>query len=106
MITIFYISKLKINFLFVKRLCEIKFKKNFDENDFYIRNKKKQLMLKVLICNNVYIIDKITKKLNEIIFIAIIIDKIKNIFTNNEIVLLFTKFLFTKLLITNIELNF
>ena len=71
-----------------------------------MRNKKKQLMLKISICKNIYIIDKITKKLNEITFIAIIIDKIKNIFTNNEIVLLFTKFLFTKLLITNIELNF
>ena len=44
-------------------------------------------MLKVFVFNNVYIINKITKKLNEIIFIAVIIDNVINVF----IVLLFTK---------------
>ena len=44
-------------------------------------------MLKVFVFNDVYIINKITKKLNEIAFIAIIIDNVINVF----IVLLFTK---------------
>ena len=44
-------------------------------------------MLKVFVFNNVYIINKITKKLNEIIFIAIMIDNVINVF----IVLSFTK---------------
>ena len=44
-------------------------------------------MLKIFVFNDVYIINKITKKLNEIVFIAIIIDNVINVF----IVLLFTK---------------
>ena len=73
--------------MLIKRLCEIKFEKIFNENDFYMRDKKKRLMLKIFVFNDVYIINKITKKLNEIVFIAIIIDNVINVF----IVLLFTK---------------
>ena len=73
--------------MLIKRLCEIKFEKNFNENDFYMRDKKKQLMLKIFVFNDVYIINKITKKLNKIVFIIIIIDNVINVF----IVLLFTK---------------
>ena len=87
LITILYVSNFKINFLLIKRLCEMKFEKNFNENEFYMRNKKKRLMLKIFVFNDVYIINKITKKLNEIVFIAIIIDNVKNVF----VVLLFTK---------------
>ena len=65
----------------------MKFEKSFDENDFYMRNKKKRLMLKIFVFNDVYIINKITKKLNEIVFIAIMIDNVINAF----IVLSFTK---------------
>ena len=66
----------------------MKLKKSFDENNFYIRNKQKQLTLKVKICNNVYIVNKVTKKLNKLIFIVIIINNVKNVF----IVSLFTNF--------------
>ena len=52
-----------------------------------MHNNRKQLILKNFICNNVYIINKITKRLNKIILIAIIINNIENVF----IVLLFTK---------------
>ena len=65
----------------------MKFEKSFDENDFYIRDKKKRLMLKTFAFSDVYIVNKITKKLNEIAFIAVMIDNVINAF----IVLLFTK---------------
>ena len=77
-----------MNFLSIKRLCEIKLKKSFIKNNFHIQNKQKQLTLKITICNNVYIINKVTKKLNKLIFIVIIIDNVKNVF----IVSLFTNF--------------
>ena len=44
-------------------------------------------MLKVFVFNDVYIINKITKKLNEIVFIAVMIDNVKNAF----VALSFTK---------------
>ena len=65
----------------------MKFEKSFDENDFYMRDKKKRLILKVFVFNDVYIVDKITKKLNEIVFIVVMIDDVINVF----IVLSFTK---------------
>ena len=43
LITILYVSNLKINFLLIKRLYEIKFEKSFNENDFYMRDKKKTI---------------------------------------------------------------
>ena len=106
LITIFYVSNLKINFFSIKRLCEIKLQKSFDENDFFMRNKHERLTLKISICNDVYIIDKIIKKLNEIILIATMIDKMKNIFMNIENIMSFTKSLFIELSITNVESNF
>ena len=80
LITILYVLNLKINFLLIKRLCEMKLEESFDENNLYMRDKKKRLMLKVFVFNDVYIINKITKKLNEIAFIAIIIDDVINVF--------------------------
>ena len=88
LIIIFYVFDFEINFLLIKRLCKIRFKESFNEYDFYIRNKQKQLTLKVTICNNVYIVNKITKELNKLIFIVIIIDNVKNV----SIVSLFTNF--------------
>ena len=44
-------------------------------------------MLKKFVFNDVYIINKVTKKLNKIAFIAIMIDNVINVF----IVLSFTK---------------
>ena len=64
LITIFDMSNLEINFLSIKRLYEMKLQKNFDENDFYMRDKQKRLILKISIRNDVYMIDKIIKKLN------------------------------------------
>ena len=76
-----------MNFLLIKRLCEMKFEKNFDENNLYMRDKKKRLILKVFVFSDVYIVNKITKKLNEIVFIAVMIDNVINV----SIVLPFTK---------------
>ena len=87
LITILYVLDLETNLLLIKRLCKIKLKKNFDKNVFYIRDNREQLILRIFVCNNVYVIDKVTKKLNKIIFIAIIIDNIENVL----IVLSFTK---------------
>ena len=106
LITIFYVSNLKINFFSIKRLCEMRFQENFDENDLYMRDRHERLTLKISICNDVYIIDKIIKKLNEIILIAIMIDEVRNIFMNVENIMLFTKSLFIELSMTNVELNF
>ena len=61
-----------------------------------MRDEQKRLILRISTCNDVYIIDKITKNLNEIIFIAIMIDEMKNIFMNFEIALSSTKSSFTK----------
>ena len=105
LITTFYVSNLKINFFSIKRLCEMKLQKSFDENDFYMRDKHEQLTLKISICNDVYIIDKIIKKLNEIILIATMIDEMRNIFMNVENIMSFTKSLFIELSMTNVESN-
>ena len=94
-------------------MCEIKFKKSFDENNFYIQNKQKQLILKTKVCNNVYIVNKITKKLNKLTFIVIIIDNVKNVlivssFTNLESNIKFinsNNVIFSKFKINNFFLN-
>ena len=80
LITTLYVSGLEVNLLLVKRLCEMKLEGSFDENNLYMRDKKERLMLKVFAFSGVYIVDKITKKLNEIAFIAIMIDDVIDAF--------------------------
>ena len=78
LITILYVSDLKVNFLSIKRLCEMKLEKSFDENDLYMRDKKERLMLKALASSDVYIVNKVTKKLDEIALIAVMTDDVIN----------------------------
>ena len=80
LITVLYVSDLKMNFLSIKRLCEMRLEKSFDENDLYMRDKKERLMLKVFAFSGVYIVDKVTKELNEIALIAIMIGDVINAF--------------------------
>ena len=70
LITVFYVSDLGVNLLSVKRLCEMKLKKSFDEDGFYMRDKQRRLVLRVFAFNGVYIVDKVTKGLDEIALIA------------------------------------
>ena len=80
LITTLYVPDLKVNLLSVKRLCEMKLEESFDENDLYMRDKKGRLMLKALASSSVYIVNKVTKKLNEIALIATMIDDVINAF--------------------------
>ena len=79
LITTLYVSNLEVNLLSMRRLCEMKLKESFDENVLYMRDRRERLVLRTFACNDVYIIDKITKKLNEIVLIAVMIDEIKDI---------------------------
>ena len=87
LVTTLYVSDLKVNFLLIKRLCEMKLEESFDENDLYMRDKKERLVLRAFAFSDVYIVNKVTKELNEIAFIAVMVDDV----INASIVLLFTK---------------
>ena len=71
LVTALYVSGLGVNLLSVKRLCEMKLEESFDENGLYMRDKKERLVLRVLVFSGVYIVDKVTKELDEIAFIAV-----------------------------------
>ncbi|CAF9925945.1 MAG: hypothetical protein HETSPECPRED_006212 [Heterodermia speciosa] len=49
----------------------MKLEESFDENGLYMRDKKERLVLRVLVFSGVYIVDKVTKELDEIAFIAV-----------------------------------
>ena len=88
LITTLYVSNLKVNFLSIRRLCEMKVKNHFDKNVFRLVNKSKRLVVRISICNDVYVIDKISNALNEKTLIANMIDDVKEIIyeINDEII--------------------
>ena len=88
LITIFYVSNLKVNLLSIKRLCEMRVENHFDKNVLQLIDRSERLVVKTSICNDVYVVDKITNALNEKTFIANMIDDVKEVIyeINDEII--------------------
>ena len=105
LVTALYVPGLGVNLLSVRRLCEMGLKGSFDENGLYMRDRQGQLVLRAPVCNGVYIVDKVTKGLDEIALIAAMAGEVRDIFTNDETALPSTEPLSTESSITDVELG-
>ena len=88
LITTLYVSNLKVNFLSIKRLCEMRVESHFDKNVLRLVNKSERLVVRASICNDVYVVDKITNALDEKTFITNMIDDVREVIyeINDEII--------------------
>jgi len=60
-----YVSKLEVNLLSGKKMCEKKLLKYFDYKSLYMQNKSRKLMLKAFKKEEVYIVKHILNNLDE-----------------------------------------
>jgi len=63
--SVLHVSKLKMNLLFERRICEKDLQESFDDKDLYMHNKRKKQMIEILECEDVYIVKRIANDLNE-----------------------------------------
>ena len=68
--SILYVLNFKVNFLFNKRIYKKKLQESFDQQNLYIHNKFKKEMFKTQEREEIYIIKKIVKDLNEFILFS------------------------------------
>ena len=77
--TSLYVPALGVNLLSIRRLCEIRLQGSFDEGALYIRDRQGRLVIRALVCNGVYIVDKVKEGLDEVTIIAAMTGEIKDI---------------------------
>ena len=70
LINILLVSKLKINLLLDKYICQKDLYKDFDKNNIWIQNKQNRQVLTTNQQKNVYIVNKIASNLNKFVFIV------------------------------------
>jgi len=62
---VLHISKLEMNFLSERRMCEKDLQESFDDKDLYMHDKQKKQMIETLKCKDIYIVKKIANDLDE-----------------------------------------
>ncbi len=63
--SVLHVSKFKMNLLFEKRMCKKDLQESFDDKDLYMHDKQEKQMIKILECENIYIVKRIANDLDE-----------------------------------------
>ncbi len=63
--SVLHVSKLKMNFLSERRMCEKDLQESFDDKDLYMHNKWEKQMIETLKCKDIYIVKRIANDLDE-----------------------------------------
>jgi len=63
--SVFHVSKLKMNLLSERRMCEKDLQESFDDKDLYMHDKQRKQMIETLKCEDVYIVKRIANDLDE-----------------------------------------
>jgi len=63
--SVLHVSKLEVNLLFERRMCEKDLQESFDDKDLYMHNKREKQMIKTLECKDIYIVKRIANDLDE-----------------------------------------
>ena len=79
LITALYVPGLGASLLSMKRLCEMGLRGSFHENALYMRDNRGRLILRASACNGVYVVDKVTKGLDEVALIAAMAGDIEDV---------------------------
>ncbi len=63
--SVLHVSKLKMNLLSERRMCEKGLQESFDDKDLYMHDKQRKQMIETLECENIYIVERIANDLDE-----------------------------------------
>jgi len=63
--SVLHVSKLEVNLLSERRMCEKDLQESFDDKDLYMHDKREKQMIEILECENIYIVKRIANNLDE-----------------------------------------
>jgi len=63
--SVLHVSKLEMNLLSERRMCEKDLQESFDDKDLYMHDKREKQMIETLECEDVYIVERIANDLDE-----------------------------------------
>jgi len=63
--SVLHVSKLEMNFLSERRMCEKDLQESFNDKDLYMHDKREKQMIETLECKDVYIVERIANNLDE-----------------------------------------
>jgi len=63
--SVLHVSKLEMNLLFKRRMCEKDLQESFDDKDLYMHDKRGKQMIETLECEDIYIVERIANNLDE-----------------------------------------
>jgi len=69
--SVLHISKLKMNLLSERRMCEKDLQESFDDKDLYMHDKWEKQMIETLECEDVYIVKRIANDLDEFALLSV-----------------------------------
>ncbi len=69
--SVLHVSKLEVNLLSERRMCEKGLQESFDDKGLYMHDKRGKQMIKALKCEGVYIIKRIANGLNEFALLSV-----------------------------------
>ncbi len=79
--SVLHVSKLEMNFLSERRMCEKDLQESFDDKDLYMHDKQEKQMIETLECKDVYIVKRIANDLDEFALLSIIQRDISSAFS-------------------------
>jgi len=63
--SVLHVSKLEMNLLSERRMCEKDLQESFDDKDLYMYDKREKQMIETLECEDIYIVERIANDLDE-----------------------------------------
>lgn len=63
--SVLHVSKLEMNLLSERRMCEKDLQESFDDKDLYMHDKQEKQIIEILECEDVYIVERIANNLDE-----------------------------------------
>ncbi len=69
--SVLHVFKLKMNFLFERRMYEKDLQESFDDKNLYMHNKWEKQMIETLKCKDVYIVKRIANNLDEFALLSV-----------------------------------
>ncbi len=79
--SVLHVSKLEMNLLSERRMCEKDLQESFDDKDLYMHDKQEKQMIETLECKDIYIVKRIANDLDEFALLSVMQHDISSAFS-------------------------
>ena len=79
--SVLHVSKLEVNLLSERRMCEKDLQESFDDKDLYMHDKREKQMIETLECKDIYIVKRIANNLDEFALLSAMQRDVSSVFS-------------------------